>query len=237
MPRKHGRPRGSRNKKTLAALAAASTTTAATRPLGIGRSSIVAVAPGGTVVAAAGGAVVPAAATSVAGLTGTPLQAAAALVGAAMAFGAAPLGLAGLDVGGSSSTAAGKVRKAPPHPPTRQRLSYVPVHGFATAVVPLLAGSNERLPLPASFVGTMGKNPPMSFMIEDGSGGQPLYDVEVLHDEEGKSYLTGGWERFFHDYGLERGWSLILTHRAGSHILCVRIVDGSGCARAYSPWP
>jgi hypothetical protein len=73
----------------------------------------------------------------------------------------------------------------------------------------------------------MGKNPPASFMIEDGSGGQPLYDVEVLHDEEGKSYLTGGWERFFNDYGLERGWSLILTHRARSHILCVRVVDGS----------
>jgi hypothetical protein len=101
------------------------------------------------------------------------------------------------------------------------------VHGFATALLPLLARSRERLPLPASFVGTMGKNPPTSFMIEDGSDGQPLYDVEVLHDEEGKSYLTGGWERFFNDYGLERG----------SHILCVRVVDGSGCARAYSPWP
>jgi hypothetical protein len=181
--------------------------------------------------------VVPAAATSVAGLTGTPLEAAAALIGAAMAFGAAPPGLAGLGVDGSSSAAAGKVRKAPPRPPTRQRLSYVPVHGFATALVPLLAGSKERLPLPASFVGTMGKNPLTSFMIEDGSGGQPLYDFEVLHDEEGKSYLTGGWERFFDDYGLERGWSLILTHRARSHILCVRVVDDSGCARAYSPWP
>jgi hypothetical protein len=166
-----------------------------------------------------------------------PLQAAAALVGAAMAFGAAPPGLAGLDVGGSSGAAAGKVRKAPPRPPTRQRLSYVPVHGYVTALVPLLAGSRERLPLPASFVGTMGRNAPTSFKIEDGSGGQPLYDVEVLHDEEGKSYLTGGWERFFSDYGLERGWSLLLTHRAGSHILCVRVIDGSGCARAYTPWP
>jgi hypothetical protein len=30
-------------------------------------------------------------------------------------------------------------------------------------------------------------------MVEDGSGGQLLYQVEVLHDEEGKSYLTEGW--------------------------------------------
>jgi hypothetical protein len=187
--------------------------------------------------AAAGGAAISTAATSIAGLTGTPLQAAAALVGAAMAFGATPPGLAGLDAGGSSSAAAKKARAPPPRPPTRQRLSYVPKHGFATTVVPLLAGSGEHLPLPASFIGTMGKNPPTSFLVEDGSGGQPLYDVEVLHDEEGKSYLIGGWERFFVDYGLERGWSVILTHRAGSPILCLRVVDGSGCAHAYFPWP
>jgi hypothetical protein len=237
MPRKHGRPQGSRNKKTLATLAATAATIAATGPFRIGRSSSVAAAPGGTVAAAASGAVVPAAAASAAGLTGTPLQAAAALVGAAMAFGAAPPGLAGLDIGGSSSAAVKKVRAPPPCPPTKQRLSYVPKHAFATAMVPLLAGSRESLPLPASFIGTMGKNPPTHFMIEDGSGGQPLYDIEVLHNEEGKSYLTGGWERFFTDYGLEQGWSLILTHRAGSPILYVRVVDGSGCARAYFPWP
>jgi hypothetical protein len=233
VPRRRGRPLGSRNKKTLAALAAA----AATEPFGASRSSAIVTAPGGITTAAASGAVAPAAAAPVAGLTGTPLEAAAALVGAVMAFGAAPPGLAGLSVGGSSSAAAKKVRAPPQCPPTKQQLSYVLKHGFATAMVPLLAGSKERLPLPASFVGTMGKNPPTSFMIEDGSGGQPLYDVEVLHDEEGKSYLTGGWERFFTDYGLERGWSLILTHRARSPILCVRVIDGSGCARAYFPWP
>jgi hypothetical protein len=167
VPRKRGRPLGSRNKKTLAALAAA----AATEPFGAGRSTAIVATPGGTVAAAGGGAVVPTAATSIAGLTGTPLEAAAALVGAAMAFGAAPPGLAGLSVDGSACTAAIKVRVPPPRPPTKQRLSYVPKHGFATAMVPLLAGSKERLPLPASFIDTMGKSPPISFMIEDGSGG------------------------------------------------------------------
>jgi hypothetical protein len=186
---------------------------------------------------AADGAAVPAAATSVAGLTGTPLEAAAALVGAARAFGAAPPGLAGLSIGGSSSPAASEAQACPPRPPTRQLLSYVPKHGFATFVVPLLAGCKERLPLPASFIGTMGKNPPTSFMVEDGSGGQPLYHIEVLHDEEGKSYLTEGWAQFFTDYGLEQGWSLILTHHSRSPILYVRVVDGSGYAHAYSPWP
>jgi hypothetical protein len=108
---------------------------------------------------ATGGAIVPAAVTFIAGLTGTPLEAAAALVGAAMAFEATPPGLANLSVDGSSSAAAKKMRMPPPCPPTKQRLSYIPKHGFATAMVPLLAGSKERLPLPASFIDTMGKNP------------------------------------------------------------------------------
>jgi hypothetical protein len=96
VPRKCGRPLGSRNKKTLAALAAAATT----EPFGAGRSSAIIVAHGGTVAVATGGAIVPMAASSVAGLTGMPLEAAAALVGTAMAFGATPPGLAGLTAGG-----------------------------------------------------------------------------------------------------------------------------------------
>jgi hypothetical protein len=142
---------------------------------------------------AAADAAVPAATTSVAGLTGTPLEAAAAaLVGTAMALGAAPPGLAAGNVGSSSRAVAGKAKTRLPRPPSWQRLSYIPKHGFATSVVPLLAGCEERLPLPASFIGTMGKIPPTNIMVEDGSGGQPLYQVEVLHDKEGKSYLTEG---------------------------------------------
>jgi hypothetical protein len=189
VPRRRGRPPGSRNKKTLEALTAA----AAAEPFGVNRSTAIVAALGGAVAMAAANVVVPATATSVAGLTGTPLEVAATLIDAAMALGAAPPGLAIKNIGGSSSAAAGKAQTRPPCPPSRQRLSYIPKHGFATSVVPLLAGCKERLPLPASFVGTMGKNPPTSIMVEDGSGGQPLYLVEVLHDEEGKSYLTEGW--------------------------------------------
>jgi hypothetical protein len=168
------------------------TAAAAAEPFGVNHSTAIVAAPGGAIALAAANATVPAAATSIAGLTGTPMEAAAALVGAAMAVRAAPPGLAAENIGGSSSAAAGKAQTRPPRPPPRQRLSYVPKHGFTTSVVPLLAGYKERLPLPASFIGTMGKNPPTSIMVEDGSGGQPLYLVEVLHDEQGKSYLTEG---------------------------------------------
>jgi hypothetical protein len=183
---------------------------------------------------AAANVAAPAGATSVAGLTGTPLEAAATLVGAAMAVGAAPPGLTGRSIGGSSSAAAGKARK-PQRSPPQQQLSYTLKHRYTTSVVHLLAGCDERLPLPASFISTMGKNPPTSIMVEEGSGGQPLYLIEVLHDEQGKSYLTDGWTKFLDDYDLKCGWSLILTHHAGSPILCVRVVDASGCARAYAP--
>jgi hypothetical protein len=42
-------------------------------------------------------------------------------------------------------------------------------------------------------------------MVEEGSGGQPLYLVEILHDEQGKSYLADGWTRFIDDYDLKCG--------------------------------
>jgi hypothetical protein len=74
-------------------------------------------------------------------------------------------------------------------------------------------------------------------MVEEGSGGQPQYLVEILHDEQGKSYLADGWMRFIDDYDLKCGWSLIFTRHAESPILCLRVADTSGCARAYSPWP
>jgi hypothetical protein len=76
----------------------------------------------------------------------------------------------------------------------------------------------------------MGKDPPTSIMVEEGSGGQPLYLIEILHDEQGKSYLTEDWTKFLDDYDLKWGWSLILTHRDRSPILCVRVVDASDCA-------
>jgi hypothetical protein len=68
-----------------------------------------------------------------------------------------------------------------------------------------------RLPLPFWFVDTLGKNPLTRALVEEGSGGQPLYPVEVYHDAMGKSYLNDGWPKFLKDYDLKVGWSLIFT--------------------------
>jgi hypothetical protein len=178
VPHRHGRSPSSHNKKTLAALAAA----AAVESARAAPAAAVIAAPTGTVAFAAANTTSPAGAPSIAGLTATSLEAAVALVGAALAVGATPPGLTGGGVGSSSGAAATKARK-PQRAPPQQQLSYTPKHGFTTAMVHLQAGCQERLPLPASFVGTMGRNPPTSIMVEEGSGGQPMYLVESLHDE------------------------------------------------------
>jgi hypothetical protein len=67
-------------------------------------------------------AAAPAGTPSVAGLAATPLEAAAALVGAAIAVGTAPSGLTGGGIGCSSGATAAKARK-PQRSPPQQRLS------------------------------------------------------------------------------------------------------------------
>jgi hypothetical protein len=143
VPRRHGHPLGSRNKKTLEALAAA----AAAESVGVASAATVAGAPAGAVASAATNAIAPVGAASIGGLAVTPLEAAAAIISAAIAVGAAPPGLAGAGVGGLSSAAAGAVRR-PRRSPLRLRLSYVSEDGFTTFVVHLRAGCEVRLPLP-----------------------------------------------------------------------------------------
>jgi hypothetical protein len=91
-----------------------------------------------------------------------------------------------------------------------------------------------RLPLPFRFVDTMGGNMPTHAIVEECSGDQPSYPVEIFHDDQGKSYLCDSWPKFVEDYDLKLGWSLIFSHRNGLNFFCVRVVDSSYCARAYS---
>jgi hypothetical protein len=107
-------------------------------------------------------------------------------------------------------------------------------HAVTTFLAPLRVGYEVRLPLPFRFIDTMGGNPLTHAMVEKGSGGQPLYPVEVYHDSMGKIYLHDGWPKFIKDYDLKVGWSLIFTHCIELPFLCVHVIDTSGCARAYS---
>jgi hypothetical protein len=194
--RKHGRPLGSHNKKTLAALAA------------------------------------PTAAVST---EAAPAAAAVAVSYEVVASAAVVASIDAAAASGSSGAVPGVARKSR-RPPEKQRLTYTLASGCTTFLAPLRVGCNVRLPLPFRFVNTMGGNMLTHATVEEWSGGQPLYPVEIFHRGEGKSYLRNSWPKFIEDYDLKLGWSLIFTRREGSHFFCVRVVDSSNCARAYSAW-
>jgi hypothetical protein len=110
------------------------------------------------------------------------------------------------------------------------------VNGYTTFQVPIQAGSEELLPLPFKFVDTMEGDGLTHAVVEECSDGQPSYPVKIFHDGEGKSYLRDGWPKFFEDYVLKEGWSLIFFRYDGAHFFCVRIIDSSYYARAFSTW-
>jgi hypothetical protein len=122
------------------------------------------------------------------------------------------------------------------HPPEKQRLTYTSANRYNTFLTPLRARCEVHLLLPFWFVDTMGGNMLTHAIVEECSGGQPLYPVEIFHDSEGKSYLHDSWPKIVEDYDLKLGWSLIFTRHDGLHFFCVCIVDSSYCARAYSAW-
>jgi hypothetical protein len=76
------------------------------------------------------------------------------------------------------------------------------VNGFITFVVPILAGGEERLLLPFMFVEVMEGQGLTHAIVEECSGGQLSYNVEIFHDGEGKSYFRNGWPKFLADYSL-----------------------------------
>jgi hypothetical protein len=108
------------------------------------------------------------------------------------------------------------------------------VNGYLTFLVPLLAGSEERLPLPFKLI--EGLEGLTHAIMEECSGSQPSYDIELFYDDEEKCYFCSGWTKFFKDYGLRVGWSLFLTCHSGSHSFGARVVNGSSCACAFTAW-
>jgi hypothetical protein len=68
------------------------------------------------------------------------------------------------------------------------------VNGYTTFLVPLLDGSEDRLPLPFRVVNNRLPARGLTHAnVEECSGGQQPYDVELFHDGEGKCYFHGGW--------------------------------------------
>jgi hypothetical protein len=163
VPRKRGRPPGSRNKKTVEALAVAATAESA----GAAPAAIAPAIAASAVATADATTAAPTGAAASTILAVAPIQAADAVIGAAISVEAAPPGLTGVGAGGSTSAAA-IVECKPRLPPPQQQLSYTSEHGFTNFVVNLRARCEVCLPLPFKFIDTLGEKPLTDAIVEEG---------------------------------------------------------------------
>jgi hypothetical protein len=199
--RKHGHPKGNRNKSTLEALAAKAAAAAS--------SSVASQAAG-----ASGDAGIPkkrrpgrpkgsrkktasaaAAAPSSSRRRGQPLGSKNKNAPAVFRVAATPAG----------PRAAVSPPLGPSRPwlekPTLQPPTYISAQGWSTYIIPVLAGSRDLLRLPSQFTDSMEGQEMAYAKLRECSGGQPLYRVEVYYDGQGVCYFRDGWSKFFLDYG------------------------------------
>jgi hypothetical protein len=98
----------------------------------------------------------------------------------------------------------------------------------------VLAGCGERILLPSKFVEMMEGQELVHAIVQEGSTGQPSYEVEVFYDGKGKCYFRVGWSSFFADYSVEKGWFLLFSRCCETHKFYIRVIDGSLCCRSFA---
>jgi hypothetical protein len=235
--RKRGRPKGSRNKKTLEALAAvaavAPSTSVATRATR---------APGDVGIPEKWGPGHP----KGSGRKATP---AAVATPSSLHRRGRPLGsknkktLAAL--GATASTSArSRAAASPPEGPSRpqsekpalQPPAYISAEGWSTCIIPVLAEARDLLRLPSQFTDSMEGQEMAYAKLRECSGGQPKYRVEIHYDGQGVCYFCDGWSKFFIDYGVHEGWFLLLTRHDGKKDFTVCLFDGTLSARTFAAW-
>jgi hypothetical protein len=89
--------------------------------------------------------------------------------------------------------------------------AYSLVDGYITFIVLVLAGCADRLRLPSKFVEAMEGQELACAVVQECSTGQPMCEVKVYYDGEGKCYFRNGWPKFFVEYGMQEGWFLLDT--------------------------
>jgi hypothetical protein len=76
----------------------------------------------------------------------------------------------------------------------RRRITpaYISINRYTTFITPVLAGCGDRLRLPSKFVEGMEGWEIARAILQECSAGQPLYDIKVYYDGEGKCYFRDG---------------------------------------------
>jgi hypothetical protein len=118
------------------------------------------------------------------------------------------------------------------HPP-----EYISAQGWSTCIIPVLAGARDPLCLPTQFTSSM-EDQEMAFAkLRECSGGEPTYRVEVYYDGQGVCYFRDGWSKFFIDYGVHEGWFILLTRQDEKDDFTICLFDGTLSARAFAAQP
>jgi hypothetical protein len=101
-------------------------------------------------------------------------------------------------------------------------------------LVLVLAGGEDRIRLPSKLVEAMEGQELSCAIVQECSGSQPTYEVEVYYDGKGKCYFHGRWLRFFANYGVKEGWFLLFFRRSGMREFFVCIIDGTLYCRSFA---
>jgi hypothetical protein len=233
--RKRGRPKGSRNKSTLEALAAkaaaAASSSAASQAAGVpGDAGIPEKRrPGRPKGSGKKTASMAAAAPLSPRRHGRPLGSKNKKALAVFRVAAAP---------------AGPRAVVPPHlgpsrlwleKPALQPPTYISAQGWSTCIIPVLVGTRDLLRLPSQFADSMEGQEMAYAKLRECSGGQPSYHVEVYYDGRGVCYFRDGWSKFFLDYGAHEGWFILLTRHDGKKEFTICFFDATLSARTYAP--
>jgi hypothetical protein len=235
--RKRGRPKGSRNKKTLEALTATATVAPSTSA-----ATWAAKAPGEVGIPERRGPGHP----KGSGRKTTP--AAAAAPSSSRRHGRLPgsknkktLGALGAV---ASNSARSRAAASPPdglsrlrqEKPALQPPAYISAEGWSTCIIPVLARARDHLRLPSQFTDSMEGQEMAYAKLRECSGGQPKYRVEIYYDGQGVCYFHDGWLKFFIDYGVHKGWFLLLTRHDGKKDFTICLFDDTLSARTFAAW-
>ena len=70
--------------------------------------------------------------------------------------------------------------------------------------------------------------------LRESCGGQPIWDMQMRINSQGRMFLDQGWPAFTDWYGLREGYILKFRYR-GNNQFAVKIFDESMCCRCYIP--
>jgi hypothetical protein len=235
--RKHGHPKGSRNKSTLEALAVKAAAAASTSvpPQATGAPSDAGVPekwrPGRPKGSGKKTASADAAAPSSSRRHGRPLGSKNKKAPAVFKVAATP-----------ARPRAATPPLLDPSRPWLEKLAlqppaYISAQGWSTCIIPVLAGAQDLLRLPTQFTSSMEDQEMAYARLRECSSGQPMYRVEVYYDGQGVCYFRDGWSKFFIDYGVHKGWFILLTCQDEKEDFTICLFDGTLSARAFAAQP